>query len=115
MADVNLTPQTIGIAGATPTYTALNATDTYVVPLTTRTLLHFKNTNAGIATVTFQTPGNVAGLAIADPTLAVPATTGDKMVATLPSAVYRGTDGALRFTQNVATGCTVAVVQMVED
>lgn len=111
MADVTLTPQTIDKDGATPSYTAIDATDTYLVRITARTLLHFKNTGSQ-AMITFTTPGDVAGLAIADPTLTVPATTGDKMIALIPTDVFADGSGIARFTNDIASGVTVAVVQV---
>jgi len=116
MADVEITPQAISPAGIAQTYTTLNATDTYYVPNRgSRVMLHFKNTNASPATVTLDiTQTTAEGLGITDPTISVPATTGDKMAGTFPF-VYevRGgaNDGKLKFTQTVATGMSVAAIQ----
>lgn len=111
MADVDLTPQTVDRDGITESFTTLNEVDTYHVRITRRTILHFKNTNAGAATVTLVTPGNVGGMAIEDPTVSIPASTGDIMVAAEPLFAFADGGGELSFTQDLATGVEVAVVQ----
>jgi len=45
-----------------------------------RTLLRVKNASGAPITVTIETPNTVAGLAIADQTVSIPATTGDKLI-----------------------------------
>lgn len=110
MADVTLTPQNVDRDGITPSYTALNAVDTYHARITASTILHFKNTGASPSTVTLVTPGNVGGLAIQDPTVNVPATSGDVMVSAEPLGAFADGGGSLTFTQDQASGVSVAVV-----
>lgn len=111
MPDVTLNPQEIGNDGEAPSYTALNNTDVYFTRITSKTILHFLNTGASPANVTLTTPGNVAGFAVADQTVAVPATSGDVMVAPVPLGAFADSDGNLRFTQDQTSGVSVAVVQ----
>lgn len=112
MADVNLTTQEITRAGITPAYTAITATtDTYKFLNDGDTYLHFKKTGAGASTVTIVTPRTVEGLAVADLTLSVPATSGDKMVGPFPRDSYNDPDGKVAFTHNEGTGLSVAVLQ----
>lgn len=113
MADIDLTVQRPDRDGIDPVYTALNATDTYFAPRSGgKLLLHFKNTGTQ-ATVTFDVTQTQDGVAYTDPTVTVPATTGDIMVSGL-GPVYEiegGADsGKVKLTNNVASGVTVAAL-----
>ena len=115
MADVDLTVQRIDRDGLAPQYTAIDATDTYFAARKGgRLILHFKNTGSE-ATITFDITQTEAGVAYTDPTVTVPATTGDVMVGGL-GAVYEieaGADlGKVKFTNNIATGVTVAALEV---
>ena len=115
MADVDLTVARIDRDGLTPQYTAIDATDVYFAPRKEgRLILHFKNTGAQ-ATITFDITQTTDGVAHTDPTVTVPATTGDVMVGGL-GAVYEiegGADsGKVKFTNNIATGVTVAALEV---
>jgi hypothetical protein len=112
MADVQITRQTLTKVEVAPTFTTLNASDTYyVINDALRTILYFKNTNAGAATITFDTTLLVDALAVADHTISIPATTGERVVGAFPQTmeVQSGAqDGKLKFSCNLATGVTVA-------
>lgn len=114
MADVNLTVQQADRDGLAATYTAINATDTYyALRHGGNLLLHFKNTNASPATITFDVTQTRDGVAFADPTVTVPANTGDIFVGGLGD-VYEATGtnaGKVKFTCSLATGVTVAAIQ----
>lgn len=113
MADVVLTTQVTNKAGITPSYTAIDATDTYYYSNAGNTILHFKNTGT-VSTVTFDITKTAEGEAVTDPTVTVPATTGDKMVGPLGEIyeVASGTHaGRVKFSQDVASGVTVAVIR----
>lgn len=112
MAEVRLTPQTIdkdGLSGAT--YTPIDATDNYVYKNGAKTFAHFKNSGSE-STVTFVTPGNVSGQPIADDTLTVPATTGDVFYAAQPTSLFNDPSGDADFSQDIASGVTVAILQI---
>ncbi|MCI0544215.1 MAG: hypothetical protein L0Z49_07175 [Actinobacteria bacterium] len=116
MADVDLTVEKIDRDGLAATYTAINATDTYFAPRKDgRLILHFKNTGGSGATITFDITQTQDGVSYADPTVTVPATTGDIFVGGL-GAVYEvasGDDrGKVKFTNNQATGVTVAALEV---
>lgn len=113
MANVTLAVQQISVDGVVPTYLTDvdDAADTYLVPNNGQVYLHFKKSGAGIATITFLTPITVGGLAVANPTVAIPATTGDKMIGPFPPNIYN--NGAnLEFTTDNVTGLTVAAVRL---
>lgn len=112
MADVVITTQQLSKTEVAPTFTTLNNTDTYYVANHgLRTVLYFKNTNGSVCTVTFDATQLVDGLVLADITISIPATTGERVVGAIPvkMEVVGGTnDKMLKFTQNLATGVTVA-------
>ncbi len=68
MARTAITEQQITSAGLEATYVAANA-DGNKFNNTDRTLFHVKNGGGGDVTLTFQTPGTVDGLAIAERTV----------------------------------------------
>ena len=116
MADVVLTREQIVIAGIDPTDNAIDATDVYFFDKQPgQVFLHFKNTGGTVSAVTFDTTQEVVGLALADPIVNVPATTGDIMVGPFPAEyeVKGGVnDGQIKFSQDQATGVTVAVLRL---
>lgn len=117
MATVALTPETVGKPGGSelsgPTYNSIATGNTYTWRNSRRVMLHFKKSGAGNATITFTTPATVGGLAVADPTITVPASTGDVMVspASLPG-VFNDSGGLGSFSTDEGTGLTCAVVEI---
>lgn len=103
MAITALAVQTLTRTGSTPTYTSANA-DGHSVVNDGRVFLEFKNTDAAPVTVTFVTPGTVDTLAVADRTLVVEATTGNKMAGPFPTATY-GTSMTVTFSAVTALTC----------
>jgi len=114
VAIVVIAPQKIVKAGLAPAFTgSLSTGNTYRVNNDGKTALHFKKTGAGACTVTIDTPRSVAGLAIAQHTVNVPATTGDVMVAGLLPGVFNQVGaGYVEFTLSEVTGLTVAALQL---
>jgi len=112
MANVAVTPQQIDNDGLAVTYQTPNAVDTYQVPHTDETFLHFKKTGAGACTVTVSTPATQAGLAVSDRTINVPATTGDVMAGPFPAALFRDSDGKLNVTFSEVTGLSFAAFRL---
>ncbi len=110
MADVTLTPQKASATGITPTRTAIATGNTYIVRNGGNVLLAFEKSGAGVAAITVQTPATLGGLAVAEQTFNVPATTGDVMAAGFAPAVYNDSSGDLRFTTDEGTGLTCAVI-----
>ncbi len=111
MADARLTPQDMDTVGQAVTRNALATADTYQVLLSPGgTILNFVKTGAGAATITVVTPNTVDGLAIADRTIVVAATTGDVVAQFFPD-VYANGDGDLEFTTDDETAITCAVFQ----
>lgn len=107
MANVDLTVQEITVAGTTPSYTgSLSTSDTYRFSNDGRTFLHVKKSGANNCTVTITTPATVAGQAVADPTVTVVASTGDKMIGPFPSNPYNDSQGIVTVSYSEVTGLT---------
>lgn len=111
MARTVLAAQQVSRAGLTPVFSAGNA-DGHFVPNDGRVILEVKNTSASPVNVTVQTPGTVDGNAIADLVVAVPATSGDKMIGPFPASIYNQADGSIYVDLSAATGVTVAAVRV---
>lgn len=105
--------QQIDDSGIAPTYQgSLSTSDTYTFPNDGRVFLHVKKTGAGICTATVTTPGTVRGKAIADPTISIPATTGDKLIGPFPTDLYNDASGLVTVAFSDIAGLTVAVVRL---
>ena len=112
MSDVALTVQDIVATGLTPSYTgSLSTGNTYQVQNNGRVFLHFKKSAAVDAVITIATPVTKGGYAVADPTVTVPASTGDKMIGPFPPTIFND-DGILEFTCSDVDGLTVAALRL---
>lgn len=126
MATVTLSVQDITRAGVTTTYTtngaspALNTSDTFTFTNTGKEYVIFQKTGANPCTVTFDTPGTIDGLAIAQRTVTVDAGSGDAIATTsveicgpFPPANYNspGTSMLSGFTLSEVTGLNCRVVR----
>lgn len=100
-------------SGLTATYTSsgLLTTNTYKVRNDGKVLLHFKKTGAGACTVTITTPNTSQGLAIADQTVTVPATTGDVFVGPLPASLFNDSSSDVAFSISDTVGLSFAVIR----
>lgn len=111
MARTALTVQQIARSGLAPSYTAANAAG-HSVQNNGRVFLHVKNAGGSICNVTIETPGTVDGLAVADRTVAVAATTGDAMIGPFPENVYDQADGTINVDFDQVTSVTVAALRL---
>lgn len=101
--------QQIVMAGLAPSYATPSATEN-IIP-NTNLFLHVKNANASPCVVTFTDPGRTAaGSAATNPSVSVPATTGDRMIA-LPSSLTNTATGFITVAFSVQTSVSVAVVR----
>jgi hypothetical protein len=105
-----LTAQQITIAGTTPTYTTVTASDTCTPD--DRQFLHDKNTTAGADTLTVVVPGTDLGQAIPDVPITVAGTTGDKMIGPLNAALADPTTGLITITHTVTTTNSSALMRI---
>jgi len=113
MPDIRIDVEKPSAAGAAPTRNgSLSASDTYLVRNDGQVLLLFEKSGAGACTVTVQTPVQVGGLAVAERTINVPATTGDVAAGPFPASIYNDGSGDLRVTLSEITGLTIAALRV---
>ncbi len=114
MSNVDVAVEQITPQGTDLTDTgSLSTGNTYLVPNDGNVFLHIKKSGAGSCTVTIATPGSVDGNAIADLTVTVAATTGDKMIGPLKPEVYNDANGKVAVTFSEVTGLTMAAARLV--
>ena len=111
MADVIVAPQSVPRTGLDLTDTGIDATDTYFVKISRGVFIQIKNTAGSISVVTIDTVQKVDGLELENIVINVPATTGDVHIANIPASWLDNVTnpGHLKFSQDQATGVTVAV------
>lgn len=118
MANIDLAVQAINRDGVTPTWvTGLSTGNVYRVLNNGRTIIAFRKTGAGACQVTFQTPAQSDGLAVAEflPAATIPATTGEKIYSKLSTQTFNvAGQGYLEFTLSEITGLSVACYQVEE-
>lgn len=112
MATPTIQEITTASSGLTPSYAAALTTETYLIANNGAVFLHVKKTGAGDCTVTVATPGNVGGLAIAEYTATVVATTGDKMIGPFAPHIYNNAAGLMSVTFSEVTDLTFAVLRL---
>lgn len=112
MADVELTAQKLSSTETAVTDNSITTGNTYQVDAAPGgIILEFRKTGASNATITVVTPGTVDGLAIADRTFQVDASTGKEAVWLAPE-FYRNGAGQIEFTTDEGTDITVAVFKL---
>lgn len=112
MARSARTVQSTSRAGLAETFSAADNANGETIPNDGQTFLHVKNTGGGACTVTVATPGTIDGLAVADLTAVVPATTGDRLIGPFPPGAYTQADGNIYVDYSTGTGVTVAAVRL---
>jgi hypothetical protein len=105
-----LNAQQITLAGTTPSYTTVTASDTCVPD--DRQFLHDKNTNAGADSLVVVVPGTYLGQAIPDVPVTDAGTTGDKMIGPLTAALADPTTGLITITHTVTTTNSSALMRI---
>jgi hypothetical protein len=106
MPQTALTVQEIPHGGAAESFVAAAAAGTgNKFPCDGKTWLHVKGTGTQ-KILTIQTPGTVDGLAVAERTITIPATTGDILVPPLPPSQYAQADNMLYIDLDLATAIT---------
>lgn len=109
MAVVN--PTTIQIAGTAPTYNAASAGGDKVTRPGPNVAIHVKNASAASINCTVVTPGTVAGQAIGDVVVAVPAS-GEQFIGPLSEDHFRNADGQVDLTWSASASVTFAVIAL---
>jgi|GEM_PF-3083772 len=114
MAEVRFEPEKVRRIGLAAIYHgSLSVGNTYLIRNDGKTILHFKKSGTGDCTVTIQTPKAVDDLAVAERTVVIPASSGDKFIGPFPPRVYNDFGSQdLKFTVDEVTGLSVAVLQV---
>jgi hypothetical protein len=107
-----LSAQNVVLTGLLPVYTAADATGNNFLN-DGMVFLHVKNGDVASKTVTLTTPNLVEGIAIADPTVVIPAGE-DRMIGPFPTGPFNDSSGKANVTYSAVTSVTVALVRMVE-
>lgn len=108
-----LTPQVLSRTGLAPVYGAVAASDTIAPVVGSLLFLHVKNGNASADTVTLVDAGRTpAGSAATNPTVTVPATTGDRMIGPLVSTMADQSTGLITVQHSTTATVTCALVQV---
>ena len=106
-----LTAQAIVRAGLAPAFTAVNASDTITADGSTY-VLHVKNANAGACTVTLDDAGATpGGSGATDPTVTVPATTGERLIY-IPNALVNPATGVITVSYSPTASVTAALYRV---
>ncbi len=111
MPRTTLAVQDTVTAGLTPTYTSFDNANGMQFANDGNIIVHMKNPSASQRIVTFLTPAVLEGVAVADPTYTLPATTGDKVTKLLAPAVYNQSDGNVYLDCDGA-GVTIAAIRV---
>lgn len=111
MARTTVTIQTLVNSGITPSYNAATVTDGDAFTNDGNTFIHVLNAGAE-KTLTIQTPVTVGGIAVAEVTVTIPATTGTKLIGPFETTIFNQSDGRVYLDWSAVTGVTFAVVKM---
>lgn len=110
MARAALTVQTVSKAGITPSYVSAES-DGNSFTNEGDVLLQVKNGGSEI-TVTVQTPTKVDGVDIAELTVTIPATSGDKMIGPFSPTVFNQSAGIVYVDYSGVSSVTVAAFKL---
>jgi len=105
-----LTVQNISLTGITPSYASAaaggdefaNTGDTY---------FQIKNGGSEI-TLTIETPAKIEGIDIAEITVTIPATTGDKVIGPFDPSIFNQSTGRVAVTYSAVTTVTVGAFKL---
>ncbi len=113
MGNVTLTPiQAVptSVDGTSPQ--AMAAADNYIMRNNGRVILHFIKTGANPATITIVTPKTVGGLAVADLTFVVAASSGIEFAGPFPPDLYNDASGDMDISTSEDTAITVQAIRV---
>ncbi len=112
MANVVITPVVATPSGISAVPQVMAAADNYIVRNNGRVVLLFRKTGAGNATITVVTPKVVGGLALAEQTFVVAATTGEEWAGPFNPDLFNDSSGDLDVSTSEDTGITMDAVQI---
>lgn len=104
------TIQSVGVAGLAPSYATPNSSE-QIAP-NSGVFLHVKNASGSVVTVTLVDSGtSPAGSATVNPTVSVPATTGDRMIY-IPAAMVNPATGTVQVNFSATASVTAALIRV---
>lgn len=103
-----LSAQQVSPQGTNPSYAAVSASDTILPDGADSLWLHVKNANASADTVTVVVPGSYLGVALADITVSVPGSGGERLIA-IPAAAVDPATGLITVTHSITASVTQAL------
>ncbi len=112
MARTPLTVQQISLAGITPSFSAGDQANGHEFVNDGACYLEVKNTGGGICTVTVLTPAKVSGMDVAELTVSVPATNGNKKIGPFPTRIFNQAGGLVYVDLSTATGVTLGAFRL---
>jgi hypothetical protein len=112
MARTLITVQEVSRDGISASYVSFDQANGMEFDCTGREHVHIKNTNASGRTLTIDTPGTIDGQAVANRTVAIPGTTGDKKIGPFPPALYAQANGRVYLDIDVGTNVTIGVFRV---
>ena len=114
MATVRWVPQdAVSGSDITPTRNgSLSTSDSYLFANDGKVVLLAEKTGAGACTYTITTPKTLGGLAVADQTGTIAATTGDKIIGPFEPSTHCDSNGDTTIAFSEITGLTVAVIRL---
>ena len=104
-----LTAQLIARAGLTPSYAACTAEGDEFVN-TGSEFIHIKNGHSATQIVTIATPRTVDGLAVAERTVSILATS-EQLIGPFPAGTYNDSAGKVQLTYDAVVSLTIAVLR----
>ena len=112
MARVVNTVQQIAIAGIAPSFSAGDQPNGHEFANDGNVYLEVKNTGGAPITVTIQAPAKFGGVSLTNPTVSVPATTGDRLIGPFPTRIFNQAAGTVYVDLSSSTGVMLAVFRL---
>ncbi len=76
------------------------------------TLINFRKSSSGNCTVTILSQATVGGLAVANQSFTVPATTGDVFAGPFPPSIFNDANGKVNFSLSDEAGLTYTILRL---
>ncbi len=114
MAQIRKSPENVVRSGLIATYISdftVVGSNTYIIRNNGKVLLHIKKSAAVVCNLIITTPNTVDSLAVADRTVVIPASTGDKFIGPFPPSMYNDANGDIEISFSDVDGITGAIIQ----
>ena len=112
MGDVTLPPTESVQGGINASPVSMATADNYIVRNNGRVILHFVKTGAGAAVIPVVSPKTINGLAVAEETFTIPATTGNVWAGPFTPDTFNDNSGDMDVSTDEDTGITIEAIQI---